>query len=283
MKYAYYLSCVNESMTKELDKAFNLWKNEFDIEIEPLHAGTCCGGSNLEYVNPNQHLVMNGRNIAMAEKMGLDLMTSCNTCLLVLRHTKHELDHNEEKKAYVNEQLKKYDLEYKGTSEVKHLLWVLNEDYGLDKIAAKVKQPLSDKKFAPFYGCHILRPSSVMLGYDDPNSPSSLDSLIKVLGGNIVDYNSKNKCCGFHTLLVAEEESLDIGGNAVVEALDNEADYIVTPCPLCHTVLDGYQDEALKRKGRSGSIPVLHLSQIVGMALGYSDSELGINKHMVRK
>jgi len=281
MKYAYYISCINDSLTKELDQSLHLWKSEFDIELVPLEEGTCCGGSNLDFVSPDHYLVVNGRNIALAEKLGLDLITSCNTCLLGLRSAKHQLDSSEEKRAYVNEMLKPDGLEYTGKSEVKHLLWVLNEDYGLDKIKEKVKNPLNEYKIAPFYGCHILRPSNVM-GIDDPNQPSSLDSLIQTLGGSVTPYGSKNKCCGFHTLNVAEEESLELSGSAVQEAIEENADFVVTPCPLCHFSLDAYQSNALKQKGVSGSMKILHLSQMVGLALGYSEKELGINKHVTK-
>jgi len=210
----------------------------------------------------------------------LDMVTSCNTCLLSLRRAKAELDGSKQKRDMVNGFLKKENLTYTGKSDVKHLLWVLNEDIGLDHISKKVKHPLKEYKIASFYGCHILRPSS-LLGVDDPKVPKSLDRLVDVLGAKPVKYKSSNQCCGFHTLLVAEDESLNIAASALIDAIDSGADYIVTPCPLCHTVLDGYQQKALKKQGVKGSIPVLHLSQLVGLAFGYTKKELGINRHMV--
>jgi len=280
MKYAYYLSCINESLTKELDRSLECWKNDLGIVLVKLEAGTCCGGSNFDFVNPDLCLVNNARNIALAEQLDLDLVTSCNTCLLGIRHAKTILDGSEEKRKYVNRYLEKESLEYKGTSEVKHLLWVLNEDYGLDRLAEKVVKPLTGLKLAPFYGCHILRPSALM-GVDNPNAPKSLDLLLETLGAETVEYKSKNRCCGFHTLLVAEEQSLDICGGAVQDGIDSGADFIVTPCPLCHTSLDSYQKKALSKQNRNDSIPILHLSQVVGLALGYSSKELGIDRHIV--
>jgi succinate dehydrogenase / fumarate reductase cytochrome b subunit len=279
-KYAYFLSCINESMTKELDKALDQWEKDFGLQFSKLHEGTCCGGSNLDYADPKEFLVINARNIALAEKENADLVTSCNTCLLSLRRAKHELDESQENRDFVNSILKKQNLEYTGKSDVKHLLWVLNEDIGLDVIKSKVKTPLKDYKIAPFYGCHILRPSALM-GIDDPTQPKSLDVLVEALGAKTVEYKSKNQCCGFHTLLVAEEASLNIAADALEDALDSEADFIVTPCPLCHTVLDTYQQKALSSRNNKSSIPVLHLSQLVGLALGYSQKQLGINRHLV--
>src|SRR3989339_525981 len=281
MKFAYYISCINEGMTKELDIALNLLKKDLGIELARMEEATCCGGSNLEFVHPDVAVVNNARNIALAEKMGLDMVTTCNTCLLGLLEAKHKLDHDEALKAKVNRYLKSHKLEYKGTSKVTHLLWVLNEDYGLDKLKSKVKKPLTGLKIAPFYGCHILRPSHLFGQRDNPYAPRSLDLVIEALGGERIEYESKTKCCGFHTMLVAPEESLKVAGKALVDAVDNDADYIVTPCPLCHTALDSNQADAMKVMGSSASVPVIHLSQLIGLALGYSPQQLGMNKHVV--
>lgn len=279
-RYAYYLSCINESMTKEVDRSIDLWQNDLGLEFVKLHESTCCGGSNLDYVSPKHFALVNGRNIALAEKLGLDLVVSCNTCLMTIRTAKKKLDESPELKQEVNDLLKKEGLEYRGTSNVRHLLWVLAEDVGFEAIRQKVKVPLKNYRIAPFYGCHILRPSTV-LGKDDPLEPSTLDMMIEALGGTTLPYEHKNRCCGFHTLLVAEEESLNVAAEALGEAIEIKADFIVTPCPLCHTVLDGYQAKALKHANIRSSIPVFHLSEMVGLALGYTEKQLGIRRHIV--
>ncbi|NTU52168.1 MAG: succinate dehydrogenase [Chlorobiaceae bacterium] len=279
-RYAYYQSCINESMTKEVDRSIDLWQKDLGIEMVKMHESACCGGSNLDFVSPKHFALVNARNIALAEKQGLDLVVSCNTCLMTIRTAKKKLDESVELKREVNEILGKEGLEYRGTSQVRHLLWVLIDDVGLDTIRKKVKTPLSKLRIAPFYGCHILRPSSV-LGKDDPLEPTSLDLLLDALGGKSIPYEHKNRCCGFHTLLVAEEESLNVAAEALREAMEAKADCIVTPCPLCHTVLDGYQAKALRQSGLRGSIPVFHLSEVVGLALGYSERQLGIRRHIV--
>ncbi|AOS84602.1 succinate dehydrogenase [Chlorobaculum limnaeum] len=279
-RYAYYQSCINEAMTREVDRSIDLWQHDLGIELVKLHESACCGGSNLDYVSPKQFALVNARNIALAEKQGLDLIVSCNTCLMTIRTAKKKLDESPALRAEVNEILREEGLEYRGTSDVRHLLWVLIDDVGLDVIRKKVKNPLSKLRIAPFYGCHILRPSSV-LGKDNPLEPTSLDMLLDALGARSIPYEHKNRCCGFHTLLVAEEESLNVAAEALKEAMDEKADFIVTPCPLCHTVLDGYQSKALRHNGLKGSIPVLHLSEVVGLALGYSERQLGIKRHIV--
>ena len=267
-------------MTKELDRSIDFWQKDLDLEFVKLHEGTCCGGSNLDYVSPKHFALVNARNIALAEKLGLDLIVSCNTCLMTIRTAKKKLDETPALKKEVNDILKQEGLEYRGTSEVRHLLWVLVDDVGLDTIKSKVKVPLKNYRIAPFYGCHILRPSTV-LGRDNPLAPSSLDQLIEALGGQTIPFEHKNRCCGFHTLLVAEEESLNVAAEALEEAINAKADFIVTPCPLCHTVLDGYQSKALKQAHIDSSIPVFHISEMVGLALGYTAKQLGIKRHIV--
>lgn len=280
MKFAYFLSCINESMTKEVDLSLEQLSRDLGISMVKLEKGTCCGGSNLDYVSPEHFLAVNGRNIAMAEQMGLDLVTSCSTCLMTLRRAKQLLDSSPEKKESVNRLLEPEGLHYSGTSDVKHILWVITEDYGLGRLAEKVVRPLNGIRFAPFYGCHIIRPSH-LLGRDNPAAPSSLDQVIEALGGCLIEYPAKNKCCGFHTLLVAEKESLTMSGDAIEAAIRGKADFIVTPCPLCHTALDAYQTKALRGRDISRNIPVLHLSQMIGLALGHSREELGIDRHMI--
>ncbi|HED30447.1 MAG TPA: succinate dehydrogenase [Prosthecochloris aestuarii] len=279
-RYAYYLSCINEAMTKEVDRSLDLWQKDLGVEFVKMHESVCCGGSNLDYVSPKHFALVNARNIAYAEKLGMDLVTSCNTCLLTIRSAKKKLDESQALRDEVNDVLRKEGLEYKGTSDVRHLLWVLVDDVGIEEIRSKVKVPLENYRIAPFYGCHILRPSTI-LGKDNPLEPSSLDQLIEALGGRTIAYDHKNKCCGFHTLLVAEEESLNVAAEALEEAIEFKADFIVTPCPLCHTVLDGYQSKALKNSKVKSSIPVFHLSEMVGLALGYTPRQLGIKRHIV--
>lgn len=267
-------------MTKEVDGSLEQLNKDLGITMVKLEKGTCCGGSNLDYVSPDHFLAVNGRNLALAEQLGLDLVTSCSTCLLTLRRAKQILDNSSEKRENVNRLLEADGLYYSGASDVKHILWVITEDYGLERLTEKVSKPLSGIRFAPFYGCHIIRPSH-LLGRDNPVAPSSLDQVIEALGGTVVEFSSKNKCCGFHTLLVAEKESLTMSGDVLETAVRGNADYIVTPCPLCHTALDAYQLKALEGRTVRGNVPVLHLSQMIGLALGHTREELGIDRHMI--
>jgi succinate dehydrogenase / fumarate reductase cytochrome b subunit len=172
---------------------------------------------------------------------------------------------------------------------VKHLQWILIQDYGLDKLEALISMPLKALSIAPFYGCYILRPESAA-GLDQWDHPQSLERIIKSLGGEPVEYDGRVKCCGFPVFLEKEEIALGMVGRRIGEAAQVGADLMVTPCPLCHMSLDIYQERAKekmkKEQGRQiemggRGMPILHLPQLLGLALGFSSEELGMKKHFI--
>jgi len=283
LKYALFTGCTAKQSTPELLSSTLAVAEKLGIEITILEEASCCGASHLQDFDEFLAHVLNARNICYAEKHGLTMITICNTCQLNSQMTKHALDTNPDLKARVNEKLAEVGLEYKGTSEIKHFLYALIDDYGLDAIKDKVVTPLSRLNIAPFYGCHNIRPSELhehSNGGENPYMPTSLDRLIEALEGHPVDYSSKNKCCGFHVELQANHTSEVLTGNALVDAIDNNADMMVTPCPLCHLKMDTYQDSVGKVMGRDIEIPVLHMPQMVALALGASEEEIGLKFHV---
>lgn len=283
LKYALFTGCTAKQSTPELLSSTLAVAEKLGIEITILEEASCCGASHLQDFDEFLAHVLNARNICYAEKHGLTMITICNTCQLNSQMTKHALDTNPDLKARVNEKLAEVGLEYKGTSEIKHFLYALIDDYGLDAIKDKVVTPLSRFNIAPFYGCHNIRPSELhehSNGGENPYVPTSLDRLIEALEGHPVDYSSKNKCCGFHVELQANHTSEVLTGNALVDAIDNNADMMVTPCPLCHLKMDTYQDSVGKVMGRDIEIPVLHMPQMVALALGATEEEIGLKFHV---
>jgi succinate dehydrogenase / fumarate reductase cytochrome b subunit len=283
LHYALYTGCTAKQSTPELLSSTLAVAKKLGIKITILEEASCCGASHLQDFDEFLAHVLNARNICYAEKLGLTMITICNTCQLNSAMTKHALDTNPELKAKVNEKLKEVGLEYKGTSEIKHFLYVLTEDYGLDAIKNRVTTPLSKFNIAPFYGCHNIRPSELhhkSNGNENAYVPKSLDNLIDALEGNPIDYEYKNKCCGFHVELQANHTSEVLTGNAMVDAIDNNADMLVTPCPLCHLKMDTYQDDIGKVIGRDIELPVLHMPQMVALALGCTPKEIGLNFHV---
>jgi len=285
LKYALYTGCTARESTPELLSSTMAVAKKLGIELVLLDEASCCGASHLQDFDDFLALVLNARNICYAEKLGLDMVTICNTCQLNSAMTKERLDSDPELKAKVNEKLAEVGLEYKGTSRVRHFQYVLIEDYGLENIREKVEVPLSHFNIAPFYGCHNIRPSELhehSNGGENPYAPTSLDDLIKALEGNSVDYESKNKCCGFHVDLQAPKTSNALSGGALVDAIDNNADLMVTPCPLCQLNMDLKQDSAGKQLGREIELPVLHLPQMIALALGCTAEEIGLKYNVTK-
>lgn len=286
LKYALYTGCTARESTPELLKSTMAIADKLGIELVLLDEASCCGASHLQDFDEFLSLVLNARNICYAEKLGLDMVTICNTCQLNTAMTKQRLDEDEELRDRVNEKLAEVGLEYKGTSSVRHFLYALQDDYGYENIAAKVTKPLQDINVASFYGCHNIRPSEVHHKSngkaENSYKPTSLDNLVKALGGNMVEYESKNKCCGFHVELQNPKTANRLSGIAMSDAIDNNADVMVTPCPLCHLRMDVQQHGISKEIGREIHIPILHLPQMVGIALGIDPSSLGLQHNVIQ-
>jgi succinate dehydrogenase / fumarate reductase cytochrome b subunit len=281
LKYALYTGCTARESTPELLKSTMSIAKKLGIELVLLDEASCCGASHLQDFDDMLSLVLNARNICYAEKLGLDMVTICNTCQLNTAMTKDRLDHDKELKAKVNEKLAEVGLHYKGTSQVKHFLYALQDDYGYENIKEKVVRPLNDINIASFYGCHNLRPSKLnKQNHEIPYKPTSLDNLVSSLGGNAVEYESKNKCCGFHVELQNPQTANRLSGTAMSDAIDNDADIMVTPCPLCHLRMDVQQHNISRQIGRDIHIPVLHLPQMIGIALGIDNKELGLHHNV---
>lgn len=284
LKYALFTGCTAKQSTPEQYMSTMAVADKLGIEMVELTEASCCGASHLQDYDDFLSLVLNARNIAYAEKHGLTMVTICNTCQLNTSMTKHRLDHDAELKARVNEKLGEVRLEYKGTSNIIHFLYAIIDDIGLDKIKEMVTTPLSQFNIAPFYGCHNIRPSELQnethKTKESAYRPTSLDELIVACGGVSVEYEEKTKCCGFHVELQAPHTSAVLAGNVVAGAMDNNADWMVTPCPLCHLKLDTQTDHLSEAIGREVELPILHMQQMIGLALGCSAKELGLQHHV---
>ncbi len=282
MKYAFYTGCVAKGGAPELYNSTVQVASRLGIEFEELVGAACTGAGVLHEKNPVLADTLNARTFAMAERLGLPIMTICSTCQGVMTKVNYRLRSSSEYLAKINSYLADEGLEYKGTTEVKHLLWILAEDIGLEKLKTLVTNPLTDLKGAPFYGCYIVRPSAI-LGLDDhPGRTEYLDEVIKVMGAEPVDYDGKDKCCGFPILTMNRTNSLSMTAKHVGEAKnEGHADFMVTPCPLCHLNLDGQQPDAATLGKTPLGLPILHLPQALGLAMGIDPKALGLDHHIV--
>jgi succinate dehydrogenase / fumarate reductase, cytochrome b subunit len=282
VKVAYWPGCVSRGFTPELHGSMALVAELLDIELVELDRANCCGAGVIAEHNPELADTLNARTFAMAQKTGLAMMNICSTCQGAQSECQERLDADSAYRAHINQALEPEGLAYEGGITNKNFLWLMVEDYGLEKVRQRVKRPLTGLRVGPFYGCYVLRPTS-RLGYDEhPERDRYLEQLIEALGGEAVDYDGARKCCGFPVITMNRETSLSQAGRHVGDAIDAGADALVTPCPLCHLNLDLQQPDAAKVVGRDLDLPVLHLPQLVGLALGLEAKELGMNKHVVR-
>ncbi|WKZ33493.1 MAG: CoB--CoM heterodisulfide reductase iron-sulfur subunit B family protein [Thermodesulfobacteriota bacterium] len=280
LKYAYYPGCVSQHMTRETNDATRLIAGKLGIGLYDMPRANCCGAGLLTDYDYKLYLALNARIFAEAEAMEMDIMTICSTCLMVMSAANRDLKRDPRLLEETNQVLAAAGLHYSGKVEVKQLLWVLAGDYGLERLKEQVTRPLGRLKVAPFYGCHSLRPSDA-LGFDDPEKPWSLEATIRALGAEPVEYRGKTKCCGFQVDLVAEKTATKMTGVRLLDGKRNGADCFVTPCPFCHINLDNYQGLAEKSVDERIDMPVFHLSQLVGLAMGLSPKELGLSRHLV--
>jgi succinate dehydrogenase / fumarate reductase cytochrome b subunit len=282
MKVAYYKGCLASLSAKELDTSTQALVPKLGIELEELDAVTCCGAGDIHEAEPDYYLHLNARILAYAEATGCDtLMTICNVCTLNLRQANLALQNDDALRVRVNENLERVGAPaYDGGVEVKHLLWMIAEGDGFEKLKGIAHKGLKGLKVAPFYGCQILRPSK-LLGFDDPDRPHSLEAIIEACGGEAIDYPAKIKCCGFPIIQAREETALGELIQPIRQSIEAGADAMVTPCPLCHLSLDAWQSKLEAQTGERFRMPILHLSQLVGVAAGLEESELKFKRHVV--
>jgi len=285
LRYAYFPGCVAQGACRELYDSTAAVTKALGIELIELKKAACCGSGTYKEDSQLLEDTINARNIALAESLNLPLLTHCSTCQGVIGHVDERLKEaktdNPEYLQEVNEYLAKENCSpYQGSTEVKHLLWAMVGDYGLEALEAKVTKKLTGLNCGAFYGCYLLRAQKT-LPYDNPFAPESMENLFRAVGATPIYFEGRTKCCGWPLSSYATTESFKMAGNRLEEALTAGADCLVTPCPLCHLNLDSRQKEVEKVTGKKLEIPILHLPQLIGLALGISPEELGLKRHII--
>jgi succinate dehydrogenase / fumarate reductase, cytochrome b subunit len=285
LQYAYFPGCVAQGAGRELYLSTQALAQALGIELIELKKAACCGSGVFKETSQLLEDTVNARNIALAEELNLPLLTHCSTCQGVLGHVDDRLkDAKQNQPDYfeeVNGLLKEQGCSpYQGTTQVTHLLWAIVGDYGLDRLAAQVQQRLSGLNCAAFYGCYLLRAQKT-LPFDDPVHPSSMERVFETVGATPIYYSGRTQCCGWPIASYAPEQSFKMAGGRIQEAIAAGADCLVTPCPLCHLNLDSRQPEVEKAMGQTLGLPVLHLPQLIGLALGIEPRQLGLERHIV--
>jgi succinate dehydrogenase / fumarate reductase cytochrome b subunit len=281
--YAYYPGCLASLSQKELDSSTRAIAHRLDVHLIDMPSVTCCGAGDIHEAKPEYYLHLSARILGQAERTGAKvLLTICNVCTLNLRQANKKLQEDAAELARVNDNLAKAGIQgYQGGIDVRHLLWEVSTGDGFERFQQVAARPLEGLKVAPFYGCQILRPATI-LGFENPDRPESLEKLISACGAEPVDYPAKVKCCGFPIVLAREDVALGELVQPLEEAVAAGADVMVTPCPLCHLSLDAWQAKASAMVGKDFGIPILHLAQLLGAAAGIEEDALKFRRHIVR-
>jgi succinate dehydrogenase / fumarate reductase cytochrome b subunit len=281
LKYAWWPGCVSKGAAPELYLSTKHVAAAMGIELVELEQATCTGAGVIQEQNPEMADALNVRTFALAQQMGLPLMNICSTCQGIESMVADKMAKRPEYLEKVNAILADEGLHYTPGLEIKNFLWVLVEDIGLDKLKSMVKRPLTGLRVGPFYGCYILRPSQI-LGFDEhPGRDTYLEQVIAATGATVVDYEGAKKCCGFPILTINRENSLKQAGNHIHEAQELGADALVSPCPLCHLNLDSQQPAAKQVTKHEIDLPILHLPQMIGLALGIDPKDMRLDHHVV--
>ena len=281
MKYAFYPGCSPQSTEKEYEESAKAISRVLDIELVEIPDWNCCGAVDAVYsFKPLYSIALAARNLALAEKMQMDIVTPCSACYFTLSRTNKILKEDSGTKSKVDEALGSVGLNYNGSVRVRHFADVLLSDTGLQKIKEKVKVPLTTLNVASYYGCFLVRPPNIC-NFDNPEHPTRLDELVETLGASKVDYYGKTRCCGGALGMTDEGIMLKMSKDILLNAKNAGANCMVTACPLCHFNLDAKQKNIESRFDVKIELPVLYFTQLIGLAFGMEPKQVGLHRNCV--
>jgi heterodisulfide reductase subunit B len=278
-RYALFLGCTIPARQPAYELSARTAMRQLDIDLEEIDMATCCAPPPIESIDLKTSVAIGAYNLCLAEEMGMDVVTLCNGCFQSLAKTKATLEANPSLRSDVNRILAQVGKEYRGTIEAKHYLQVLANDLGVDAIRDAVAAP-QRLRVASFYGCHILRPSS-LLKFDDAEQPRILDDLVEATGAQSIVYRNKMKCCGGLLRGYEDEIALEMAREKLSNVTTAQADCIVTVCPFCFVALDLGQRQVQSKFDEAVNVPVFHYPELLAMALGTDPKALALNTHRI--
>jgi heterodisulfide reductase subunit B len=277
-QYAYYPGCSLESLAVSYNLSAIEAARELGLELVELDDWNCCGATSYFHIDELFAHTLVARNIAIAEKEGLDFVAPCSGCFKNAYFTNEHLKEDPDLADHINYALAADDLSLNGSTKVRHLLDVFIEDVGYEGIKEKVTTPLDGLRVAPYYGCQLVRPRK---NGEEIENPQFFEKLISAIGADPVDYSSKMRCCGGSLIVTNRKAALDMVYRLLLDASNRETDVIATICPMCNVNLEVYQKQVNREYNTNFDIPAMYFTQLIGLALGIAPGRLGIGKELV--
>jgi heterodisulfide reductase subunit B len=244
--------------------------------VEPK-GWSCCGATAGHQTDRVLAASLAAANLVAVKKMGLDMVVNCAACFGRMKAANHDVADSPELRQKVADAV---GTDYDGSVTVRHFMDVLLGDIGLDRIKAAIKRPLTGLPVASYYGCLLVRPAEVVQ-FDDPEDPSCMDQLVEAMGGAALDWPHKVECCGGGLSLTRTDLVVKLSDSIVGMAQAAGAECVVVACPMCQVNLDLRQLDMQKQQGRSYDMPILYITQLLGLCLGIAPEQLGLDKLMI--
>jgi len=281
LKYLVFLGCVIPYRLSSYEISARKVLKKLGVELVEMPEFNCCGFP-MDPINHDLMLSLAARNLCLAERENLGILTLCNGCFSILNETNKVLAEDKALRERINGHLKEIGMEFKGTAKVKHLVHVLAEDVGFEKIKDAVNKPLTNLSVAQHSGCHIVRPAKYVDHGDDPENPTMLKNLIRLTGAECLDYMDETECCGNPIIGVNEEVPFQMAREKLGHIKAVKAQALITVCPFCHMMYDLNQPRIERTFNEEFGMPVLHYTQLLGLAMGLAPEELALNELRVK-
>lgn len=279
MKFALFIGCNIPARVQHYELSARAVLDKLNVDIIDIREFNCCGYP-IRNADFKAFLLFSARNLALAEKRSLNVMTLCKCCFGSLKKADHLIKEDSSVRDEINAILAKEGLVYKGSIEVKHFLSVLHKDIGLETINKKITRSFKDLKVAVHYGCHALRPSDVMQ-FDNPVAPVLFDQLLEITGAKSIEWPLKLECCGAPLLGVNDDLSMDLTEKKLAAGIQSGADYLCTACPWCQLQFDKVQNMIASKRGSNHQLPSILYPQLLGLGMGIDEMTLGLNMNQI--
>jgi heterodisulfide reductase subunit B len=277
MNFGYYPGCSLQGTAKEFDLSLKEVLKVLDVNLNEINDWCCCGASSAHVMSHILSVALPARNLLLAKHRGMqNVVAPCAACYNRLKVSQHELKFDEKMRMKVEEILEE---KISNGVEILNLIGLFQK-IGLGKIKTAIKINLKEIKAACYYGCLLVRPHDI-LKFDDPENPSSMEEIVSIIGAKPIEWNYKIECCGASHSIDNTEIVEQLSKNILNDAIKHDANVIVVACPMCHSNLDMRQKNILKKYPQQKAIPILYLTQLLGLSMGLNYKDLGLHLHYI--